>query len=96
MENIDDIAKRHNQWVDAQGWHNTTTLERLALVASEIGEAVNECRGEHPTEKYPDELADIILRVLDMMIEDGMVPSEVLTAKMNQNFSRKVSPEKLK
>ena len=48
------------------GWHNKTPLEYLALIASEVGEAVNECRGERPTDALGEELADIILRVVDL------------------------------
>lgn len=64
--NINDICTQHYDWVERMGWHNKTVLEALALVASEVGEAINECRGEAPTEAFGEELADIILRVADL------------------------------
>lgn len=63
---IDNIMERQYDWVDRMGWHNKTVLEALALVASEVGEAVDECRGETPTHELGTELADIILRVADL------------------------------
>lgn len=64
--NINEIAKRQFDWVEAQGWHNKTPLEALALIASEVGEAVNECRGDKPTAELGSELADIVLRTVDL------------------------------
>ena len=61
-----EIALKNWQWVERMGWHNKTPLEFLALIASEVGESVNECRGERPTENLGEELADIILRVTDL------------------------------
>ena len=63
---IDEYSKIHHEWVCNMGWNNTTILEKLALVASEVGEAVNECRGERPTKQLGEELADICLRVMDI------------------------------
>ncbi len=54
------------------GWDNKTPLEELALIASEVGEAVNECRGETPTEHLGEELADIILRTISMAEGQGI------------------------
>ena len=35
--NINKIAELNYEWVERMGWHNKTTLEALALVASEVG-----------------------------------------------------------
>ena len=43
--NINTIAARHHAWVERMGLHNKSVLEALALIASEVGEAVNEARG---------------------------------------------------
>lgn len=48
------------------GWHNKMPLKALALVASEVGEAINECRNEKPSKAFSEEVADIILRALDL------------------------------
>lgn len=63
---LSSLAKRNFNWVEKMGWHNKSPLESIALIASEIGEAANECRGEHPTDKLGSELADIILRTVDL------------------------------
>lgn len=84
-----DIAEKHYDWVDRMGWHGKATpLELLALVASEIGEAVNECRGEEPTDKLGSELADIILRTLDMSLVMGIDIEKELLNKIHANELR--------
>jgi len=80
--NINEIAKRHYAWVDQVGWHNKTPLECLALVASEVGEAANECRGLEPTSDFGSELADIILRVADLAVETGVDLASEIGRKM--------------
>lgn len=66
---INDIAKAQFEWVEEMGWHHATTLESLALVASEVGEAVNECRGETPT----NEINQFDKNMLKLMIIKGCI-----------------------
>ena len=82
---INDLAVKHHEWIERMGWHNKTPLEMLALVTSEVGEAVNECRGITSTEHLGAELADIILRVLDMAIECHIDLERALFDKMEIN-----------
>jgi NTP pyrophosphatase (non-canonical NTP hydrolase) len=82
------IGLEHWKWVEAMGWHTTSQLEKMALVASEVGEAVNELRGEVPTEKYKYELADIVLRVLDAAEEAGIDMDHAVYEKMEMNKAR--------
>lgn len=85
---IKGIAVKQHAWVEQMGWHNKTPLEYLALIGSEVGEAVNECRGEEPTEKLGEELVDILLRTLDLMEELKLdIPNEIAT-KMSVNLNR--------
>jgi GTPase Era involved in 16S rRNA processing len=86
--NISDISKRHYEWVESQGWHNKTNLECLALIASEVGEAINECRGHEPTSHFKFELADIILRTLDLAHHLGINIEEVLLSKIHANANK--------
>ncbi len=86
--NINEIAEKQFDWVERMGWHNKTVLESLALVASEVGEAVNECRGETPTAEFATELADIILRVADLAHWQGVDLSAVIAEKMQINEYR--------
>jgi NTP pyrophosphatase (non-canonical NTP hydrolase) len=82
------ITQLHFDWVEEMGWHNKTPLEALALVASEVGEAVNECRGEKPTEDFGEELADIVLRVIDLAHWQGVDIESELIKKIEKNKAR--------
>lgn len=84
-EAINRLAAQQHGWVERMGWHNKTSLESLALVASEVGEAVNECRGDEPTEHFGEELADIILRVVDIAHSHGIDLAAEITQKMAKN-----------
>ena len=83
------MAKRNYDWVEKMGWHNNkSVLEALALISSEVGEAVNECRGEQPTAAFGEELADIVLRVMDLAHWQGVDLEKELLAKMDKNEQR--------
>jgi NTP pyrophosphatase (non-canonical NTP hydrolase) len=85
---INEIARSQHDWVERMGWHNKTVLEALALIGSEVGEAVNECRGDTPTEAFGSELADIVLRVADLAETEGVNLAEEIRAKMAINEKR--------
>ena len=77
--NLKKIAADHWEWAESVGWHNKTPLEQIALIASEVGEAANECRGDVPTNKLGAELADIILRTIDLAADESIdIEQEVL------------------
>jgi NTP pyrophosphatase (non-canonical NTP hydrolase) len=85
---INEIAAKQHEWVERMGWHNKTVLEALALIASEVGEAVNECRGEKPSAEFGAELADIILRVADLAQHYGIDLAAAIADKMAINEQR--------
>lgn len=85
---INTTAKKQYEWVERMGWHNKTVLEALALIASEVGEAVNECRHEKPSDKFGEELADIILRTLDLAEWQGIDLEVEINKKMAINEAR--------
>lgn len=85
---INEMAAKQFNWVERMGWHNKSVLEALALIASEVGEAVNECRGEAPTPDFATELADIILRVADLAHWQGIDLEAIIVAKMEVNEAR--------
>lgn len=67
---IYEVATEHRKWIESVGWAGKRTpLEALVLIASEVGEAASECRGDKPTAQLGEELADIILRILDLTID---------------------------
>ena len=53
-------------------WGKKTPLESLMLVVSEAGEAANEVRADQPTDHFPEELADIVLRVIGLAAEQNV------------------------
>lgn len=85
---ITELCAEQTQWVRDMGWGNDRPLEYLALIASEVGEAVNECRGEKPTDKLPHELADIILRTIGMAGLLGIDIEKAIAEKIAINFKR--------
>lgn len=85
---INAIANNHHDWVESMGWHNKTDLEYLALIAKEIGSAMEECRGDKPTDKLGAELSDIILRTLDFAKEHNINMSDEIYKKLQSNKLR--------
>jgi NTP pyrophosphatase (non-canonical NTP hydrolase) len=85
MQSVSQLCQRQFDWVERMGWHNKTVLEALALIASEVGEAVNECRGDQPTENFKTELADICLRTFDLAQSQGIDLMGAILAKMDLN-----------
>lgn len=93
---ISGLAHEHNKWLVEMGWNKTSALEQLALIASEIGEAANECRGEKPTDKLGSELADICLRTFGMAEQFGINIEREIILKMAKNFSKGNFKDRLK
>jgi len=85
---LNELSRRNWEWVESQGWHNKTPLECLMLVVSECGEAANECRGEKPTDHFGEELADIILRTIDLAENHGINIEAAVLRKMKINDER--------
>ena len=85
---INSIGKEQWRWVEEMGWHNKTVLESLALIGSEVGEAVNECRGECPTNAFGEELADIIMRTADLAVDHGIDLASEIEKKTLKNQER--------
>lgn len=68
---LNELAARHFNWVESMGWHNNNVLEALGLIASEIGEAAKEGLTGWPSQLLSEELADIVLRCLDLAHGQG-------------------------
>lgn len=82
------IAALQRRWVKSMPWRDKTPLEALALIASEIGEAVNECRGDTPTAELGTELADIVLRTFDLAEMLGIDIDSECRQKMAHNIEK--------
>jgi NTP pyrophosphatase (non-canonical NTP hydrolase) len=91
MKSLDlkTVQETHCAWLKEMGWvGNTTPLEQLALIASEIGEAVNECRGTKVSDQLGAELADIVLRTVGMASELNIDLSYEIEEKIKKNLAR--------
>lgn len=85
MIDLNAISERHHAWVERMGWHNKTVLESLALIASEIGEAAGECLGGFSIpERFGEELADIILRCVDLAKTEGVNLNEQVALALQE------------
>jgi NTP pyrophosphatase (non-canonical NTP hydrolase) len=78
---LNELAIRHHAWVDLMGWHNKTVLESLGLIGTEIAEAGEEVfvflDPEHRHEsRLGEELADVMLRMMDLSVDEGFDLSE--------------------
>jgi len=65
-----EFSTRHHAWVGAMGWHKRSNLEAMAMIYSEVGESVDEMTAQGLTPHFSGELADIVLRTVDMAIEN--------------------------
>lgn len=96
-ENLNVLASRQAEWLKSMGWwKNKTHLESLMLVVSECGEAANEVRGIHPTDKFQTELADIILRTLGIAAENDIDIHQAVLNKMAKNLELKPNADRVK
>lgn len=76
---LNDHAHKHWLWVDAMGWHKTRILEKLALVASEVG--------EYYADDSTEELADIALRLMDIAYGERVeIKTDVLIYADHKTF----------
>lgn len=104
--NLDELAYALNDTAIEKGfWQPLSRMEQqddfiffakqLAMVHSEVTEALEALRKNQGGEKFVEELADIIIRVLDLwagmnrvMVQELPSIDEVLVEKSNVNKSR--------
>jgi NTP pyrophosphatase (non-canonical NTP hydrolase) len=89
---LHESAKEKGFW-DGE-YTNDKVGNKLALVHSEVTEILEAIRKSHGSEKIVEEMADVIIRLLDvyaaMRNEEQVLHSldEVLEAKINKNKAR--------
>lgn len=88
---IEAYQRRQYDWVESKNWHNKTRLEYLALLASEVGEAINRARNKEVSEDYYLELADVFLRLVDIAQIEGIDLEFWIQRKMKLNLDRDFS-----
>ncbi len=67
---LSQFADEHYEWIESVGWAGVRTpLESLGRIGSEIGELVNECRGDKLGDGFADEISDVILSCITFIKE---------------------------
>mgnify|MGYP001572094798 CR=1 FL=1 len=84
-----EIQKRAYEISKAKGWYeNTINIpEKLALIHSEASEALDAYRN-YEDEHLGEELADIVIRTLDLASYLGINMQDQILAKMERNEKR--------
>lgn len=78
----------HQTAVSKGFWDNTSIPEKLALIHSEVSEVLEADRKDHGKGAVEEELADILIRTLDLCAHLGMDVDHVMKKKMLKNRSR--------
>ena len=94
---FDAVAQEVNHIAIEKGWWEgeRNEGELIALMHSELSEALEAIRnGNPPDDKIPEftgvetELADVIIRIMDMAAAKGYRVGEAVIAKINYNKNR--------
>jgi len=95
-----EFAADCNQWAHGNGFwdeppSNIMVSSKIALIHSELSEALEAIRhGDPPDDKIPKysgavaELADAVIRILDLAVELKLPLGEVIVAKQRFNETR--------
>lgn len=86
---IQELQNKHAVFIAAMGWRNSKSpLECTALICEEIGELTHELRQYNiDNDAVASELADIILRAVDLASEMGLDIQAAVERKVRNNMS---------
>lgn len=99
---LNDLAKRIHSDAKSMGWYDKgktkTDVESLMMVVTELAEAVEELRNGHePVYTYAEspkpegwgvEIADAIIRLIDLAEYKGLDLESIIDQKLKYNLTR--------
>ena len=90
MGDIKDAQKEAWTIAEEKGFHSDdrSRAKALALIHSEVSEALEADRHDESKSSYAEELADIVIRVLDHAEEQDIDLEQHIYAKMSENRER--------
>ena len=89
------IAVEHGFWLGHNPNDPIVVLAKLALIASEVGEAVEATRDSALRYKFGEELADIVIRVFDLAEASSINLEREIINKIVKNENRPMMHGKL-
>lgn len=87
---LESLMNEVHQTAIEKGWHETPVPfpTQIALIHSELSEALEADRKNYGNEKVAEELADVIIRTLDTAATHKLDIASALVEKMEKNKSR--------
>lgn len=87
---INELAREIHENARNKGFYDVkvSVPQSLCLIHSEVSEALEAHRDAEPVERFTEELADVIIRVLDTAAYHELNIGSAILAKMEKNRNR--------